>query len=278
MAPKENILNKILNTRDARNARLDEELETLENSDPNDLVPETPEEETWKKRHSDLRSHTQKQINTLKTEIDALTRQLKDAAQKQIKFPKTDEEIEEWVEKYPDVYKVVKTIAMREVAEVRKEQEERNRQLEGRAYQIEFEKWSNKIVGKHPDFFDLRDDPKFVSWVESQPKYIRNAFGDEIPFEDLEDAAETIIMTINNYKAENKPAKKEKEIDPRAAARDVGVRGARPAPRERNDGNLIYESDISRMSAREYTDEVDAAVTKAMREGRFVYDLRDAAR
>ena len=55
--------------------------------------PTNAEEKTFKKRYSDLRRHQQKQVEEFKHEIDNLKRQLSEAAQKEMKLPKSDEDI-----------------------------------------------------------------------------------------------------------------------------------------------------------------------------------------
>ena len=74
-----------------------------------------PEEKTYKKRYGDLRRYQQQQEQEKDQRIRQLEGQLSDAAKKQIKFPKTDEEIDEWASKYPDVAAIIDTIAQKRV-------------------------------------------------------------------------------------------------------------------------------------------------------------------
>jgi hypothetical protein len=274
----------VVNTREVRGERLDAEIEELkkaqENGDP--IEPGTQlskEEQSWKKRHDDVKSYMQKHINELKKNQDELKTQLKDAAEKQIKFPKTEEEVTEWVTKYPDVAAIVKTIAMKEVAEVRKQLSERDEVLNQKAYEIEFNKNLARVVKAHDDFFELQQDEKFKEWLLKQPKFTREAFGEDIDMDDLEDAADTVIQTLRVYKMDNKP-KETKPVDNRRdAVRQVVTRNSSTAPRgDARDDNMIYESEIAEMRDRDYTDAFHKEVTKAQREGRFVWDLSGGAR
>ena len=70
-----------------------------------------PEEETSKKRYGDLWQHSQQLMQQKDQELANIKAQLDTAAKGQIKFPKTDDEIEQWSKKYPDVAKIVDTIA-----------------------------------------------------------------------------------------------------------------------------------------------------------------------
>ena len=72
--------------------------------------PTNAEEKTFKKRYSDLRRHQQKQAEDFKKEIDALKSQLSDATKKEMKLPKSDEDIETWEAEYPDVAAIVKQL------------------------------------------------------------------------------------------------------------------------------------------------------------------------
>ena len=67
-----------------------------EKPEPEEAEPDTAEEKTFKKRYSDLRRHQQKQAEEFKAELDAMKRQLEQATKKEMKLPKSDEDIEQW--------------------------------------------------------------------------------------------------------------------------------------------------------------------------------------
>ena len=75
--------------------------------------PANPEEKTFKKRYSDLRRHQQQQADDFKKEIAELRGQLDAATKKEMRLPKSDEDIEQWAKDYPDVAAIVETIAMK---------------------------------------------------------------------------------------------------------------------------------------------------------------------
>ena len=83
-----------------------------DNSETESNNEESPEEKTFKKRYSDLRRHQQKQAEDFKKKIEGLETQLSEATKKQIKLPKSDEDIEKWAEENPDVAAIVETIAI----------------------------------------------------------------------------------------------------------------------------------------------------------------------
>lgn len=286
-------MNKILrtvNTRELREAREDEALaaelkaiEDLKNAprDENDVpIVDDKQVKALQKRYDDLRSWSAKKENDLKKEVDALKAQLADATKKQIKFPKTEEEVAEWVQKYPDVAAIVETIAMKKVQELRSDVDKQSTMLAEQKYEVEFNRCMNRIISVHPNFLELREDDDFIEWISTQPKKIRSVFETETPIDidDLEDAADTAIYAIKVYNLETSKAKPAKKADDnRDAARTVLNRSNTPAPVGDKRPDLVYESDIDKLTPRQYTDEIDEMVNKAMREGRFVYDGQSGA-
>ena len=75
--------------------------------------PADAEEASFKKRYGDLRRHSQQLMQQKDQQLAEVKNQLDSAAKGQIKFPKTDEEIDAWSRKYPDVAKIVDTIAQK---------------------------------------------------------------------------------------------------------------------------------------------------------------------
>jgi aspartyl-tRNA synthetase len=79
--------------------------------------PESAEEKSFKKRYGDLRRHSQEQQNAFQKQIDELKSQLQQSTEQQIKMPKSEEELAAWVQSYPDVAKIVETIALKKAKE-----------------------------------------------------------------------------------------------------------------------------------------------------------------
>jgi len=137
--------------------------------------PTDAEEASFKKRYGDLRRHSQQLMQQKDQQLAEVKNQLDSAAKGQIKFPKTDEEIDAWSRKYPDVAKIVDTIAQKRAGEALAEGEKRMeglRQLETKLTRQEAEQ---QLVKTHPDFHDIRQDPGFHEWVAEQPSGIQDA-------------------------------------------------------------------------------------------------------
>jgi DNA repair exonuclease SbcCD ATPase subunit len=232
--------------------------------------PESAEEKSFKKRYGDLRRHSQQQQTQLQSQIDALKAQLEQSTTKQIKFPKTEDELNEWAAQYPDVAKIVETIAMKKAKEQAKEIEDRFRQLDEREQQTAKEKAESELMRLHPDFNSIRDDDAFHDWVEEQPKWVQQAL-----YENDTDA-KAAARAIDLYKAD-KGIKTKKESNPRDAAQSVATRGARSTPAQEDTNGTFYESVVSKMSVHEYEANQEA-ISKAIKSGKFVYDLSGSAR
>lgn len=232
--------------------------------------PESAEEKSFKKRYGDLRRHSQQQQTQLQSQIDALKSQLEQSTTKQIKFPKTEDELNEWAAQYPDVAKIVETIAMKKAKEQSKEIEDRFRQLDERELQTAKERAETELMRLHPDFGLIRDDDAFHDWVEDQPKWVQQAL-----YENDSDA-KAAARAIDLYKSD-KGIKTKKENSPKEAAQSVGTRGARSTPAPEDSNGIFYESVVNKMSSYEYEANQEA-IAKSMKSGKFVYDLSGNAR
>lgn len=232
--------------------------------------PESAEEKSFKKRYGDLRRHSQQQQTQLQSQIDALKSQLEQSTTKQIKFPKTEDELNEWAAQYPDVAKIVETIAMKKAKEQSKEIEDRFRQLDERELQTAKERAETELMRLHPDFGLIRDDDAFHDWVEEQPKWVQQAL-----YENDSDA-KAAARAIDLYKSD-KGIKTKKETSSKDAAQSVGTRGSRSTPAPEDSNNTFYESVVNKMSSHEYEANQEA-IAKSMKSGKFVYDLSGNAR
>ena len=245
------------------------------NKDPQE--PQEPEdsslnaeEKSFKKRYGDLRRHSQQQQTTLQKQIDELRSQLQQSTEKQISLPKSEEELAEWAKTYPDVAKIVETIAIKKAKEQTQALDERFKQLDEREHQTSKDKAEAELIRLHPDFSVIRDDDEFHSWVEEQPKWVQDALYDN------ESDAKAAARAIDLYKAD-KGIKTKKTTSDRGAAESVNTRGSRSAPTGESTDGVFYESQVSKMSTFEY-EKNQEAIAKALQSGKFVYDISGSAR
>jgi hypothetical protein len=234
--------------------------------------PESAEERTFKKRYGDLRRHSQKQQADLQKQIDDLKSQLEMSTKQQIKLPKTEQELTEWAREYPDVAKIVETIAIKKAKEQSSELEERLKKIDTMHIEAQKEKAEAELMRLHPDFDQIRDTDDFHNWVEDQPKWVQQAL-----YENETDAL-SAARAIDLYKADMGMVKKQrsnKELEKDAAK---GIRTSRGSgPDATGESGSIRESEVERMSAKEYEARQEE-IANAIRTGKFIYDLSGAAR
>lgn len=235
------------------------------------VVAETPvvnaEEETFKKRYSDLRRHQQKTEGDLKERISALEKQLKETTGP--KLPKTKEEVNQWMQDFPDVAGIVKSMIGMDLEEAKREVDTKFKEIDQMKRQTAREKAEGELFRLHPDFDEIRSDKQFHDWAESQPKWVQAAL-----YENDTDA-HAAARAVDLYKADMNIARRAGK--PRAnAAEAISTKRASAAP-EGDGKTYILESEVENMSPREF-EQHEAEITKAIREGRFKYDVSGAAR
>tara|TARA_R100000900_G_scaffold104943_5_gene81426 strand:- start:366 stop:1241 length:876 start_codon:yes stop_codon:yes gene_type:complete len=233
--------------------------------------PANAEERTFKKRYSDLRRHQQKQAEELKKEIDELKRQLSTAAQKEMKLPKSDEDIEEWAKEYPDVAQIVETIAMKKAAEQASVLEDRMKAIDEMQQSASKEKAEAELIRLHPDFSEIRDSDDFHDWADEQPKWVQDAL-----YENDNDAR-SAARAIDLYKADRGITSEKKSKKTKGAAEAVSTKGSRSTPQTDETSAYLKESAVQAMSPQEYEKNADN-IMEAIRTGKFVYDISGSAR
>jgi DNA repair exonuclease SbcCD ATPase subunit len=232
--------------------------------------PENAEERSFKKRYGDLRRHSQQQQTQLQKQVDELKQQLEKSTSNQIKMPKSEEELAEWAKQYPDVAKIVETIAIKKAKEQTEALDQRLRSLDEREALTAKDKAEDELLRLHPDFDQIRDDDEFHNWVDEQPKWVQQAL-----YENDTDAR-AAARAIDLYKADKKIATK-RSTSNKDAAQSINTKGGRSAPSGEDKDGVIYESQVAKMSTLEY-EKYQEEIGKAIKSGKFVYDLSGNAR
>ena len=225
----------------------------------------TREEKTYKKRYDDLRRHQNKLVEQVKT-LEA-----KIADPSSFTAPTTDAELEAWKEKYPDVANIVATLAKKEAKAMYDAADERLTRLDEIAEQANRSKAEAEIRAIHSDFDELKESDAFHDWVEEQPKWVKDAL-----YINSDDPA-SVSRVIDLYKADNNIVNKTKKASAKKAAAAIVTKKGRTSVDADEVSSKITESDVNKMSAKEYENRSDE-IMEAMRTGRFVYDMTGAAR
>ena len=221
-----------------------------------DEAPLNKEEETWKKRYSDLRRNSQKQADEIK--------QLKELALKP-SAPVLDlsspEEAAKWAKENPKAAAIIRALANEQVTTLAP----KNDDVIAIRQELDKNKQETRIKQAHPDFEAITSDDKFHDWAESQTQSVQNLIYDG--------SADDIIWAISLYKKEGAF----KESNPNKEAAKAVTNKLSSAPADNGNKKSFAESQVQKMSMQEY-EKNEAAISQSMRDGSFIYDLSGAAR
>ncbi len=248
----------------------DTEQEVVEEETPDTEVEETTlsaEEKSFKKRYGDLRRHMQQKEKEWDEKLENLQKASSKAG---IIPPKSDEDIEEWAKEYPDVAGIVETIAAKKAQEMFDKADTRLKQLDEAHAEAHRVKSENEIRKSHSDFDELREADEFHDWADEQPKWVKDAL-----YENADDPA-SVVRVIDLYKSDKGLTNTAKKAKKKAAASPVSRRSKTEVD-VADASDMIRESDVAKMSNKEFEERSDE-INKAMRNGKFVYDVSGNAR
>lgn len=242
--------------------KVEEEVEEKEEEPKKEL---NAEEETFKKRYGDLRRHLSQKEKEWEEKFEQLKNQPKGIAP-----PKTDEDIEAWVKKYPDVAGIVETIAKKKAQELFDKTDQRFKELDRLQYETQRKSAEQTIKEAHPDFEELKESNDFHDWAEEQPKWVQDALYEN------EDDPRSVIRVIDLYKVDKGLTLKQKQETHKEAAKAIKSTSSTKIDAEES-SKKIRESQVAKMSDKEY-EAAEASILEAMRTGNFIYDVSGGAR
>ena len=225
------------------------------------------EEKSFKKRYGDLRRHMQDKEKEWDEKFKTFEKRLE---KESIVPPKSDEDIEQWAKEYPDVAGIVETIAAKKAQEMFSKAEARMQEFDKIQTEAERTKAETIIRKSHEDFDDLRASDEFHTWVDEQPKWVQDAL-----YENSDDPA-SVVRVIDLYKVDKGLTKTAKKTKAKDAASTVTKRTRTQVDVE-DANDVIRESEVARMSNKEFEEHSDE-INKAIRSGKFVYDVSGKAR
>ena len=162
----------------------DEEEMEAQQADTEEATPQAAEsfvesakepEHDYKKRYDDLKKHYDAKVEEFKSEISSLKTAVSERKvdmPRGVEAPKTLEELEAFKKKYPDVFEVVQTVSMMQSESQLSELREELGTIKEREKNLEKQNAYQELLGYHPDFDDLKQEEKFISWLEEQPASI----------------------------------------------------------------------------------------------------------
>ena len=255
---------------EARTESPTEKEESAETKEANTEAKEetlSAEEKSFKKRYGDLRRHMQEKEKEWDEKFQAFEARLE---KESIIPPKSDEDIEEWSKEYPDVAGIVETIAAKKAQEMFSKAEARMQEFDKIQTEAERTKAESVIRKSHEDFDYLRASDEFHTWVDEQPKWVQDAL-----YENSDDPA-SVVRVIDLYKVDKGLTKSAKKAKAKDAASTVTKRTKTQVDVE-DANDVIRESEVAKMSDKEFEEKADT-INKAIRSGKFVYDVSGKAR
>tara|TARA_R110002153_G_scaffold227179_1_gene379880 strand:+ start:418 stop:1332 length:915 start_codon:yes stop_codon:yes gene_type:complete len=274
-----------------RNLAIDDDLDESNFQDPADMQTtqrnteglaqnKVSKEQThdFKKRYGDLKRHYDTKLNEWKQEKEMFQAKLAVEAKKHDikKLPKTEEELESFKEKYPDVYDVVETISSLQASERVKDIEGRLQELRQKEQEAVVQTAEKQLLSMHPDFSNLKEDESFLNWLEDQPTNISDGIFKNNT--DVKWAARVVdlfkadIGAPRNTKRTNQKAnKRPQSSSPKnQAAQSVTKTTANRSLDSFQDDTKIWSiAEISRLKPKEY-ELLEKDIDKAVKEGRVV--------
>jgi hypothetical protein len=169
------------------------------------------------------------------------------------------------------VYKIVETIAIKKAQEQTTGVEERLKRVDEMERTVAREKAEADLLKLHPDFDTIRDEDDFHEWAEQQPKWIQDACTTTTMTLVLPPVQ--LICTRLIWVLSRKKRKTLVKTQPDLLALAASVRRLMVTGTE----GVIYESQVAKMSIKEYEARAEE-IQKAMRTGKFVYDMSGSAR
>lgn len=225
--------------------------------------PKLPkEEESFKKRYGDLRRHMAEKEKEWEARFEALKTQTPSS----IIPPKSDEDVEEWIKKYPDIAGIVSALVEKQMQGTK----ESVKELDNLRWETKKERAESEIRKAHNDWDELKNADEFHDWVEEQPKWVQDAL-----FEQIDDSR-AVVRVLDLYKVDKGLTKQAQKEDARKAA--GFVKPTTKASVDKDEGGFTFsESQVAKMSDKEY-EKNEAKILEAMRSGKFSYDMTGGAR
>tara|TARA_R100001530_G_scaffold70555_1_gene49972 strand:+ start:1216 stop:2109 length:894 start_codon:yes stop_codon:yes gene_type:complete len=228
----------------------------------------------YKKRYSDLKKHYDTKLNEWKQQQELLQAEIAVAEKSKgmPELPKSEEELEEFRTKYPDVYDVVDTISSLKASERVREIEGRLEDLKQKEQEAIVQTAEQELISLHPDFVDLKEDQKFLDWLDSQPTNISDGIYKNNT--DTKWAARVIdLFKSDTGNVSKTRSNRQTKPSPKKAAEAVTKTKQRRYIDDLQDDTKVWTVDeISKLKPHEFA-KVEKDIDKAAKEGRVVNSL-----
>jgi hypothetical protein len=252
--------NKLFDSNDITNIEPEGSVNTEELDTNKDKPYKRP---NYKKRYDDLKKHYDSKLNEFKIREQEL---INEATKNRTEYqaPKTEEELEEFKNNYPDVYEVVETVAHLQSESKAKVLEERLSKLQERETQLIRQDAEKRLMSRHPDFEDIKNSDDFHDWAKQQPLAIQDWIYKNVDDADLASRALDLFKRDigMDVPKETKSSSKTRQ----SAADMVSTKTTSVEPKQQK---VWSEREIAAMSMDEF-DKYEKEISDAMQEGRII--------
>tara|TARA_B100001094_G_scaffold159171_1_gene154068 strand:- start:15 stop:902 length:888 start_codon:yes stop_codon:yes gene_type:complete len=251
--------NKLFNSDDVMEVGEEGSVNTEELESTKDTPYKRP---NYKKRYDDLKKHYDSKLNEFKSREQEL---IEEATKNRTEYtaPKSEEELEQFKEQYPDVYEVVETVAHMQSESKAKVLEERLSKLQEREQELIQADAEKRLVDKHPDFEDIRNSDDFHDWAKEQPKSIQDWIYSNSDDADLASRALDLFKRDIGMDVPTKTKSSSKKPTRKSAADMVSTKTQSIEPNQQKIWSL---KEIEAMSVQEF-DKYESEISDAMQNG-----------
>ena len=245
-------------------AKQDETDTSQEATPKGESFVETKEEDgtVYKKRYDDLKKHYDKKLEEWKREREGLEAANK-VSDTGVQVPTTLEEITEFKQKYPDVYKVVESVASMQAEQRAGDLRGEIDSLKKREEDLIVQSAYKELTTLHPDFQEIKTDEKFLQWLDEQPESISDGI-----YKNNKDAR-WASRVLDLYKADVGMKKEPRKTNTKSAAEVVKTTKVKEITTDANANKKVWKgSDIARLKPWEF-EKVEAEIDLARQEGRI---------
>ena len=249
-----------LDKEDSETATVPKDTASEEAATPDEERPVNAEEKVFKKRYDDLKRHYDSTLSKHKDEVSTLKKQLENT---DIVPPKSAQELETWKLKYPDVYDIIKSVAIGESKEQAKSVENKLQNLEQAQTQLSKDKAEIELLKIHPDFKQIRETNDFHEWAKNQDQTIQSW---------LYDNSENHILcarAIDLYKMDkNFSGHKKSDRDLKKEAAKVVTTTKKDTGKNIGEKKIWSVSEISKLKPQQFL-KLEKEIDLARQEGRI---------
>ena len=233
----------------------------------------------YKKRYGDLKKHYDTKLNEWKQNQELLEAKLQMAEKSSDlpTLPKTEEELTEFREKYPDVYDVVETISALKASDRVREIETKLDDLKVKEQEAIVQTAEQELISLHSDFGELKESEDFLTWLDDQHPNISDGIYKNNT--DAQWAARVVDLyksdkgTTSKTRSTQKSKTKSKATPKKSAAEAVTKTKQRRYIEELQDDNKVWTvQEISRLKPNEFA-ALEKDIDRAVKDGRVVQSL-----